>query len=91
MAIKQLKTGITVGPGNVEVDFLKLLDEEGVDWITDISNRICNSENILKEWLKIVFMKQPKKPGAKRYEEYGTMNIVGHVLKVFLRIMHGRM
>jgi Reverse transcriptase (RNA-dependent DNA polymerase) len=89
-AIKQMKNKKAAGPDNIEAEFLKLLDNEGIVWITDVFNKIYNSGYIPDKWLQSEFIALPKKPGAKRCEEYRTISLMSHMLKLFLKVIHRR-
>jgi len=47
-AIKNMKNGKATGPNNVEAEFLKLLHEGWIKWITRIFNNIYDTGNIPK-------------------------------------------
>ena len=83
-----MKTKKAVGPDNIEAEFLKLLDNEGLALITDIFNRIYNSGNIPDTLLQSEFIALPKKPGAKKCDEYRTISLMSHMLKLFFKIIY---
>lgn len=89
-AINQMKNKKAVGPDNIETEFLKLLDKDGISWITDVFNKIYNTGYIPDKWLQSEFIALPKKPGAKRCEEYRTISLMSHMLKLFLKVIHRR-
>lgn len=89
-AIKNMKEGKASGPDNIQTEFLKLLDEDNVKWLTSLFNRIYDCGSIPKEWLKSEFIILPKKPGAKNCSEYRTISLMSHLLKLFLKIIHKR-
>lgn len=89
-AIQQLKDGKATGPDNIEAEFLKLLGKEGITLTTQVFNNIYNSGNIPHEWLQSEFIALPKKTGAKKCEEYRTISLMSHFLKLFLKIIHKR-
>lgn len=89
-AIKHMKDGKAPGPDSFRSEFLKLMDEEGIRWLTKMFNRIYDSGEIPQEWLKSEFIILPKKPGAKSCGDYRTISLMSHLLKVFLKIIHKR-
>lgn len=89
-AITTIKEGKAPGPDNTEAEFLKLLDEDNIKWLTSILNRIYNSGEIPTQWLTAEFITLPKKPSTKTCEEYRTICLMDHLLKVFLKIIHKR-
>lgn len=89
-AIEQSKEGKAAGPDNIQTEFLKLLDENGLKKITKLFNNIYKSGKIPQEWLVSEFIALPKKQGAKRCEEYRTISLMSHLLKTFLKVIHKR-
>jgi len=43
--------GIAAGPNNIEAKFLKLLNKNGITWITETLNNIYDTKDIPDEWL----------------------------------------
>lgn len=66
VAINQIKHGKASGPDEVEAEFLKLLDEPNVKWLTQRFNKIYSTGNIPSDWLRSEFVTLPKKPSAKQ-------------------------
>ncbi|GJQ86393.1 hypothetical protein Trydic_g10304 [Trypoxylus dichotomus] len=50
-AIKSMKERKSSGPNNINTEFLKLLDDDSVTWITSVFNRIYTSGKIPQDWL----------------------------------------
>ncbi|GJQ72373.1 hypothetical protein Trydic_g3456 [Trypoxylus dichotomus] len=48
-ARKLMKEGKSPGPDNVTIEFLKLLDEDNVRWVTSVINRVYTSAKIPHE------------------------------------------
>lgn len=46
IAIRDMKEGKAAGLDNIEVEFLKLLDEQGIRWLIILLNQVNNSGNI---------------------------------------------
>lgn len=42
------------------------------------------------DWLQSTFVAIPKKPNAKRCNEYRTIGHMSHTLKIFLKVIHAR-
>jgi hypothetical protein len=89
-AMAQIKKDKSPGPDNIYGEFLKLLDEEGVSWLTKLFNRIYNSGSLPHIWLKTTFVTLPKKPSAKRCDDFRTVSFMSHLLKLFLKIIYQR-
>jgi len=87
-AMAQIKKDKSPGPDNIYGEFLKLIDEEGVSWLTNLFNRIYASGVIPQIWLKTAFVTLPKKPSAKCCDDFRTISLMRHLLKLFLKITH---
>ncbi|KAI5708046.1 hypothetical protein M8J77_015361 [Diaphorina citri] len=89
-AINQMKEGKAVGPDNIQAEFMKLIDEDNLKGITKLYNNIYASSQIPQEWLISEFIALPKKNGAKKCEDYRTISLMSHLLKIFLKTIHRR-
>ncbi|XP_022184225.1 uncharacterized protein LOC111043552 [Nilaparvata lugens] len=89
-AINQMKNGKAAGPNGIHAEFLKLLGTENIKRLTSIFNQIYTSGRIPESWLKSEFITLPKKPSAKTCDDYCTISLMSHVLKLFLKIIHKR-
>src|SRR6266576_1347193 len=58
--------------------------------LTKILNKIYDSGEIPKDWLKSTFVPIPKKTNAKSCSEFRLISLMSHMLKIFLRVVHGR-
>lgn len=90
-SINNLKKDKTTGPDGICGDLLKLMKEDHLDILTDLFNYVYDTGNIPDEWLISAFIPIPKKPTARKCEEYRTISLMSHVVKVFLKIVHGRL
>ncbi len=89
--IKELKPGRAVGPDGVRAELLKVLsDDEDLDVLTSLFNKIYWGGRFPNDWLKSTFLPLPKKTNARRCEEYRTISFMSHLVKLFLKIVHGR-
>lgn len=57
---------------------------------TNLFNIIYDTSIIPTNWLISMFITTPKKQTAKSHTEYSTINLMSHILKVFIKIIHGR-
>ncbi|KAI5746880.1 hypothetical protein M8J77_008501 [Diaphorina citri] len=89
-AIKTIKAGKALGPDELPGDVLKLIEEEHLGTLTLLLNQIYKTGIIPREWLKSTFITLPKKTNAKKCEEYRTISLMSHTLKIFLKIIHRR-
>ncbi|CAH1732925.1 unnamed protein product [Aphis gossypii] len=58
--------------------------------MTKIFNKIYDTGNIPKEWLKSEFSALPKKIGAMKCEKYRTISLMSHILKLLLKVIYKR-
>ena len=73
------------------MEVLKLLEEEtSLLLLVDFFNDIYKSGIIPHDWLRSTFATLPKKANAKFCNEYRTISLMSHILKLFLKIVHGR-
>lgn len=89
-AIKSTKDGKAVGPDNFHSEFLKLMDYDGIKWLTNIFNSIYDTGVVPQEWLVSTFINLPKKPNARKCEDYRIISLMSHLLKTFLKVIHKR-
>ena len=89
-AVRQMKDGKAPGLDEIPAELLKLLDAEQIKIITKIFSEIYKAGKIPVEWLKSEFVPLPKKPGAKVCEDYRTISLMSHLLKLFLKVIHKR-
>ncbi|KAL4120153.1 hypothetical protein QTP88_012884 [Uroleucon formosanum] len=89
-AIKQLKEGKASGPDQIHSEFIRLLDDEKIKWITVIINSVYKSGIIPEDWMKSEFIVLPKKSSAKTCGDYRMISLMNHLLKLFLKIIHKR-
>lgn len=89
-AIKKVKSGKSPGPDNIYIELIKLIDDKGIDNLTKLFNQIYMSGNIPDEMLKSTFIPIPKTCNAKHCHEFRTISLMSQALKIFLRIIHGR-
>lgn len=87
---EQMKDGKAPGPDDLHAEFLKMLDEDGIKWLTKLFNYIYSTGDIPRDWLKSTFIPIPKKASAKKCEDYRLISLMSHLLKLFLKIIHKR-
>ena len=89
-ALKCIKDNKAMGPDEIPTEILKILTENHIDLLVELFNEIYDTGEIPKEWLISEFIPIPKKPNAMKCEEYRTISLMNHILKVFLRVIHER-
>uniref|UniRef100_A0A8D8XFQ8 Craniofacial development protein 2 n=1 Tax=Cacopsylla melanoneura TaxID=428564 RepID=A0A8D8XFQ8_9HEMI len=90
-AIKNSKNRKATGPDNIPAEVIKILENRGKRALLNLFNAIYNTGIIPEDWLKSTFVTIPKKQNARRCNEYRTISLMSHVLKIFLRIIHVRL
>lgn len=90
-AIKNSKNRKATGPDNIPAEVIKILENRGKQALLNLFNAIYNYGIIPEDWLKSTFVTIPKKQNARRCNEYRTISLMSHVLKIFLRIIHVRL
>lgn len=89
-AIKMAKNDKAVGPDNIPVEILKVMEDDCLRTLTQFFNKIHTTGIIPDEWLMSTFVTLPKKSNAQSCEDFRTISLMSHVLKVFLKIIHAR-
>ena len=86
-AMKKLKNGKSPGVDNIQAELLKESDEEGVE----IIHRLCNKIWIRKEWpadwKKAVFLPLPKKGDTRECANNRTISLISHASKILLNVI----
>lgn len=89
-AIKTAKSGKAAGPDNVYTEMLKLLDQENLQRLTDLFNKIYSSGTYPRDWLKSVFIPIPKKNTSRKCSDFRLISLMSNTLKIMLKILHRR-
>ena len=66
---------------------LQGLGNFGVEKLTEIANDLYDSDDIPEELTQSIFIPIPKKPGTLKCEQYQTISLMSHVIKIFLRVI----
>lgn len=88
VGIESFASGKSPGPDGVRSEYLKFVNHKGVLLLTKLFNLIYRSGEIPREWLKLVFVTIPKTQNAKKCNQFQTISLMSHVLKIFLRIIY---
>ncbi|KAH1023805.1 hypothetical protein HUJ05_003405 [Dendroctonus ponderosae] len=90
-AIRGSKSRKAVGPDEIPCEVYKLIDDQiGLKVIADFFNKIYSSGKFPIDWLKSAFITITKKSTTKNCDEYRAISLMNHMLKTFLKIIHGR-
>ena len=90
-AISSMKNGKAVGPDEIPVEVIKALGDSAVDVLHDLANTIYKTGEIPEILQKSVFITIPKKTGVTECENFTTIAIMSHVIKILLKICVLRM
>ena len=86
-ALKIAKKNKALGPDGIPIEALKALEAMGLDLVHYLIDRIYETGVVPNETRKSVFVTSPKKPGATECENFRTISLMSHALKLLLRIM----
>ena len=86
-AMKNMKTGKSSGMDEIPIEMLIALEDDGIDLIWEIVNRIYETGNFPEDMLKSVFVALPKIPGTLDCSNHRTISLMSHILKVLLKIV----
>lgn len=89
-AIKLMKNGKAMGPDEIPSEIFKIMEEDTIETLTALFNKIYDTGIIPERWLASTFITLPKKSNAKSCEDFRTISLMCHVLKIFLKIIHAR-
>lgn len=90
-AINKSKNGKAESPDELPTELYKTLTNSTcITRLTELFNTIYDIGHIPNDWLQSTFVVIPKKPNAKKCNEYRTISLMSHTLKIFLKIIHGR-
>ena len=92
VALAKMKNGKAVGPDGIPVEAWKALDEEGIDILWVLMRKIMETETIPEKWRESLLIPIFKEKGdIQCCENYRGIKLMSHTLKVFERIMDGRL
>ncbi|MBJ5547118.1 hypothetical protein JGG71_23225, partial [Salmonella enterica subsp. enterica serovar Derby] len=90
-AIGRMKKGKAAGPTGVVTEMLKASQEVGVQWLTDLSNRIIDEGRIPGDWEKSVIIPVYKGKGDPlECGSYRAVKLLDHAMKVVERVLEQR-
>uniref|UniRef100_A0A8D9FJ87 Craniofacial development protein 2 n=1 Tax=Cacopsylla melanoneura TaxID=428564 RepID=A0A8D9FJ87_9HEMI len=88
--IKELKNNKSVGPDEIPAEFLKLLNEEGIQHITEIINTIYKNGIIPNDFAESTFIPIPKVNKAQNCSDFRTISLISHTSKILLILIKQR-
>lgn len=89
-ALETMKPGKAAGPDQIPIELIKLFNDDVIDVLLDLFNRIYYTGEIPEQWLSSTFVLIPKKLNPRECSDYRTIALMSHTLKLFLKIIHKR-
>ena len=89
-AMKKLKSGKSPGADNIPAELLKQSDNEGIDVIHKLCNKIWRTKKWPEDWKKAVFLPLPKKGDTRECANNRTIALISHTSKILLHIIAER-
>lgn len=90
-AMRSMKNGKAAGPDNISIEMINALEDEGIDKLESIMNKMYDTGEIPEALSRSIFIAIPKKAGATECEQHRTISLMSHITKLMLRIMMSRM
>ena len=90
-ALEEMKKGKAEGVDELPTEFLKYLNEKGVETIVSMCNRIYETGEWTEDFLATLMVPIPKKKGTIKCEEHRTISLISNCAKVFLRVLNRRL
>lgn len=88
--IKRLNNKKSPGSDNIPAEFLKLVDEHGLNFITSLINSIYANGIIPDDFLQSIFIPLPKTSRAKNCADFRTISLISHASKILLYLIKDR-
>jgi len=90
-AIAKTKLAKAAGPSGVVAEMLKASGEVGIQWVTDLCNKIVQEGKLPNDWKKSWMVKVYKGKGdALECGSYRGIKLLDHVMKVLERVIENR-
>ena len=86
-AIKYIRSGKAGGSDGVLIEHLKALDDETIDIVVNICQKIYENGHLPEDLKHSNFIKIPKKPNAQECSDHRTISLMSHMVKVVLKVV----
>ena len=91
-AIKKGKVNKAAGKSEVTTEMIKALGNLGKEWVHRLLERICDVEEMPRDWYDSWMIKMYKQKGdVLECGNYRGIKLLEHVFKIFERIVEGRL
>ena len=89
--LKKMKNGKAIGPDGIPVEAWKSLEEEGIDMLWDLMNKIYQQEVMPEQWRESFIVPIYKEKGdIQDCSNYRGIKLMSHSMKLWERIMDER-
>ena len=87
-----MKSGKATGQSDISAGYLKYLNDEGIEWVKELLNRIIKEEKIPTEWTKSYIVTIYKGKGDPvQCKNYRGIKLLEHGLKLLENIIDRRL
>jgi hypothetical protein len=90
-AIRSIKNNKATGDDKIPIEFIKHANDQTIEEVINCVKEIYAGSRIPPEWLNTIFVPIPKKKNAKKCEDYRTIALIPHAMKVLTKVMVNRM
>ena len=74
----------------IPVELYQILKDDAVKVMHSICHQIWKTQQLTKDWKRLVFIPIPKEGNAKKCSNYRTIALISHASKVMLQILQAR-
>ena len=85
-AIGSITMNKASGGDGIPVELFQILKDDAVEVLHLICQQIWETQQLLQDWKRSVFIPIPKKGNPKEYSNYPTIAVISHASKVMLKI-----
>ena len=90
-ASKKMTNGKAEGPDQILVEVWKCLDEEGLEWLTELFNVIFRTAKMPREWRSSTVITLYKNKGdIQDYNNIRDIKLLSHTTKLWERVIEKR-
>ncbi|XP_021740395.1 uncharacterized protein LOC110706747 [Chenopodium quinoa] len=92
IALKKMKPKKTVGPDGVPIKVWRCFGKIGIDWLTNLFNKIWTTIGILQDWRKSTLFPVYKNKGdAQDCSNYRGIKLMSNTMKLWERVIEHRL
>jgi len=92
IALRKMKPKKAVGPDGVPIEVWRCLGKIGIDWLTNLFNKIWTATRIPQDWRKSTLVPVYKNKGdAQDCSNYRGIKLMSHTMKLWERVIEQRL